>query len=144
MEQPMQAVYFVSPDRKTVTRVVEDMRQPNGIIGTPDGKRIYISDIGAKQTFVYDINDDGKLTNKTHFCAMGSDGMTIDDEGNVYLTNHGVSVFDKTGQQIDHIDNNQAWTGNICFGGTDRHTLFITASKAVYTLRTRTKGVGSQ
>jgi gluconolactonase len=75
---------------------------------------------------------------------MGSDGMTIDDEGNVYLTNRGVTVFDRGGARIDHIDVPQAWTGNVCFGGTDRRTLFITASKAVYTLRTRVHGIGSQ
>jgi gluconolactonase len=143
-QQPVQGVYYVSPDRKTVRRVIEDLRQPNGIIGTPDGRTLYVSDIGAKHTFRYDIADDGALTNKTHFCAMGSDGMTIDDEGNVYLTNKGVSVFDKDGQQIDHIDIKQPWTANVCFGGPDRHTLFITASKAVYTLRTRVGGVGSQ
>lgn len=142
-EQPMQAVYLVSPDRKTVKRVVDDLRQPNGIIGTPDGKRLYISDIGAKQTFAYDIGADGQLSNKTPFCAMGSDGMTIDDEGNIYLTNRGVTVFDKTGAKIDHIAINQSWTANICFGGADRRMLFITASKAVYGLKTRVKGVGS-
>ena len=57
---------------------------------------------------------------------------------------HGVTVFDKSGNQIDHIDINEGWTGNICFGGKDRHTLFITASTSVYTLEMAVKGVGSQ
>ena len=70
--------------------------------------------------------------------------MTIDDEGNVYLTGHGVTVFDPAGQQIEHIDINENWTGNICFGGKDRHLLFITASKGIYGIRMRVKGVGSQ
>jgi gluconolactonase len=144
MEQPVQGVYFLTADHKTLTLVVDDMRQPNGIIGTPDGKRLYVSDIGGRQTFVYDIADDGGLTNKRLFCKMGSDGMTIDDEGNVYLTGRGVTVFDSGGNRIDHIDVKESWTGNICFGGADRHTLFITASKGLYALRTRVKGVGSQ
>ncbi|HSV14130.1 MAG TPA: SMP-30/gluconolactonase/LRE family protein [Tepidisphaeraceae bacterium] len=143
MQQPSRAVIYISPDRKTVRRAAEDFKQPNGIIGTPDGRRLYVSDIDARQTFVYDIADDGQLTNKRPFCAMGSDGMTIDDQGNVYLSNKGVSVFNPSGSLIDHIDIKQPWTANVCFGGADRQTLFITASKAVYTLRTRVKGVGS-
>ena len=124
--------------------VATDLKKPNGIIGTPDGKRLYVADIGANQTFRYDLAADGSLANKQLFCSMGSDGMTIDDEENLYLTGHGVTVFDKAGHQIEHIPITQDWTGNVCFGGADRHTLFITASKAVYTIRTRTKGVGSQ
>ena len=58
--------------------------------------------------------------------------MTIDNEGNVYLTGKGVTVFDKTGKQIEQIPIAEDWTGNICFGGKDRHTLFITASKSLY------------
>ena len=60
---------------------------------------------------------------------MGSDGMTIDAEGNVYLTGKGVTVFDKTGKQIEHIAVSEPWTANVCFGGKDMQTLFITASK---------------
>ena len=120
------------------------MKQPNGIIGTPDGKTLYISDIAGHQTYIYDIQPDGSLTNKKLFCELGSDGMTIDDEGNVYLTGKGVSVFDKAGKLIQKIDIAETWTGNVCFGGRDRHTLFITASKSVYTLAMRVKGAGSQ
>ena len=90
-EQGAEAVYYLAPDRKTVTRVVDDMKQPNGIIGTPDGKTLYVSDIGGHKTYVYDIQPDGSLKNKRLFCELGSDGMTIDDEGNVYLTGKGVT-----------------------------------------------------
>jgi gluconolactonase len=67
--------------------------------------------------------------------------MTIDRKGNIYLTGKGVTVFDKNGTQIEHIDVNEPWTANITFGGKDRKTLFITASKAVYTLKMKVKGV---
>ena len=124
--------------------MVDDLKQPNGVIGTPDGKTLYVADIGAKKTYAYDIRPDGTLANKQLFCELGSDGMTIDNEGNVYLTGKGVTVFDKTGQQIEHIDVPEGWTANVCFGGADRQTLFITASKGLYAIRTRTHGVGSQ
>ncbi len=137
-------VYFLAADHKTLTRVADDLRQPNGIIGTPDGKLLYVADIGADKTYCYRIQPDGSLTDKTLFCRKGSDGMTIDDRGNIYLTGHGVFVFDSAGKQIEHIDVAEPWTGNICFGGKDRRTLFITASKNLYALRMQVKGVGSQ
>jgi gluconolactonase len=140
MEQDGQHVYFVSPDRKSLTRVAADLTQPNGIIGTPDGRTLYVADIGVRKTFRYDIQADGSLTGKALFCEMGSDGMTIDTDGNVYLTGKGVTVFDKTGRQIDHIDVPEPWTGNVTFGGKDRKLLFITASKSVYGISTRVAG----
>lgn len=143
-EIEIEGVYYLTPDRKSLTRVVSDMTRPNGIIGTPDGKMLYVSDIDGKKTWSYTINPDGSLSDKKFFCEMGSDGMTIDDAGNVYLTNHGVTAFDKTGKQVLHIDIKESWTGNICFGGKDRKLLFITASKGIYGIRTKTTGVGSQ
>jgi gluconolactonase len=137
-------VYFLAADNQTLTRVADDLTQPNGIIGTPDGKLLYVADIGADKTYRYRIQPDGSLTDKTLFCKKGSDGMTIDDQGNVYLTGHGVFVFDSAGKQLEHLEVAEPWTGNICFGGKDRHTLFITASKNIYALRMRVKGVGSQ
>lgn len=143
-EQDAEGVYFIPAGEKKLVRVVGDLTRPNGIIGTPDGKTLYVADIDGHQTFSYDIQPDGSLTNKKLFCKLGSDGMTIDDEGNVYLTGRGVTIFDKTGKQIGHIDINEPWTANVCFGGKDRHTLFITASKSVYLMQMRTKGAGSQ
>lgn len=144
MAQPGQYVYFLAPGSKTLKKVVTDLTQPNGIMGTPDGKTLYVADIGANKTYAFDIKADGTLANKRLFCELGSDGMTIDNEGNLYLTGKGVTVFDKTGKQIEQIDVNEAWTANVCFGGKDKKTLFITASKSLYGINTRTHGVGSQ
>ncbi|GMU21829.1 MAG: gluconolactonase [Phycisphaerae bacterium] len=143
-EQEVEGVYYLTPDHKTLTRVVEDMKTPNGIIGTPDGKTLYISDLGAKKTYRYDIQPDGTLKNKQLFCDLGSDGMTLDSEGNVYLTGKGVTVFDESGRRIQQIDVPEPWTANVCFGGKDRKTLFITASKGLYAVRTRVEGVNSK
>ncbi|HZZ27303.1 MAG TPA: SMP-30/gluconolactonase/LRE family protein [Pirellulales bacterium] len=143
-EQDQEATYFLSPDGKTLTRVTNDLRKPNGIIGTPDGKTLYVSDIQAGNTFAYDIQSDGSLQNKRLFCKLGSDGMTIDDQGNVYLTGRGVTVFDKNGQKIEHIDVPESWTGNVCFGGSDMRTLFITASKGLYSVKMQVAGAARQ
>ena len=144
MEQDTQGVYFLAPGHTELTRVVSDMQTPNGIIGTPDGKTLYISDLGAGKTYAYQVARDGSLSGKRLFCSLGSDGMTIDSAGDVYLTGHGVTVFDRAGTQILHVPVAEGWTGNICFGGKDRRTLFITASTSIYGLRMRVHGVGSQ
>ncbi len=143
-EQDVEGVYYLSPDRKQLVRVIDDLKQPNGIIGTPDGKTLYVADIGGRRTYAYNIQPDGTLAKKRLFCQLGSDGMTIDDEGNVYLTGKGVTVFDRSGKQIQQIAVPEPWTANVCFGGQDGHTLFITASKGLYGLRMRVKAAGSQ
>jgi gluconolactonase len=143
MQQDGQHVYFLAADHKNLKRVAADLKQPNGIIGTLDGKTLYVADIGAGKTYAYDVQPDGLLTNKRLFCELGSDGMTLDNEGNVYLTGRGVTVFDKSGKQIEHIDVPESWTANITFGGKDRHLLFITASKSVYGLKMRVSGARS-
>jgi gluconolactonase len=139
-----ECVYFLAPAYKTLTRVIDDLKQPNGIIGTPDGKLLFVADIGGGKTYRYRIQPDGSLKEKTLFCDMGSDGMTIDSEGNIYLTGKGVSVFDPSGKKIEHIEVAEDWTANVCFGGKDRQMLFITASKSLYGLRMKVSGVDSQ
>ncbi|MDH7503398.1 MAG: SMP-30/gluconolactonase/LRE family protein [Verrucomicrobiota bacterium] len=140
MPQDGQHVYFLSADRSKFVRVVDSLKQPNGIIGTPDGKTLYVADIGAGKTYKFDIQPDGTLANKTLFCELGSDGMTIDADGNLYLTGRGVIVFNKDGVKIEQIEVPERWTANVCFGGRDKRTLFITASEGLYAVRLRVKG----
>jgi gluconolactonase len=142
-EQDVQGVYYVAPDGK-VTRVEGDLKQPNGLVGTPDAKTLYVADIGARRTYAYDIQEDGSLKNRRLFCEQGSDGMTLDEAGNVYLTGRGVTVFDKAGKKIDQIDVPEPWTANVCFGGKDMKTLFVTASQGLYAVPMRVKGAARQ
>ncbi|MDR8392576.1 SMP-30/gluconolactonase/LRE family protein [Aliifodinibius sp. S!AR15-10] len=134
-------VYYLTPDREEIKIVADNLVKPNGIIGTPDGKTLYVADIGDKKTYSYSINSsDAQLSNRKLFTDIGSDGMTIDNQGNVYLTGNGVTVFDKNGKQIEHIPVPQGWTANVTFGGVNRQMLFITASTAVYTLDMKVQG----
>src|SRR6185312_5851414 len=135
-----QKVYFLKKINDPVV-VIDDLQKPNGIIGTPDGKYLYVADIEGNKTFKYTIEKDGNLKDKTLFTAQGSDGMTIDHQGNIYLTGNGVTVYNSEGKQIEHIDIPADWTGNITFGGKDRNVLFITASQKVYTLQMKVRGV---
>ena len=141
-EQEAKRVYYLAPQQEGIRVIANEFVQPNGIIGTPDGKTLYIADIGGKKTYAYTINKDGNLSNKRLFAEMGSDGMTLDEQGNVYLTGDGVTVFNAQGEKILHIPIDQKWTANVSFGGKDHNKLFITAMNSVYTLDMKVSGIG--
>ncbi|MNR09215.1 Gluconolactonase precursor [compost metagenome] len=136
-----ECVYYLSPDKTKITNVVSDLIKPNGIIGTSNGKILYVADIEANKTYSYKINNDGSLDEKTLFTESGSDGITIDEAGNIYLTGKGVTIFNPKGEKIAHIAVKEPWTANVCFGGKKFKTLFITAGKSVYTLEMNIKGM---
>jgi len=138
-ELAAERVYHLAPDG-TLNVADGGLEKPNGIIGSPDGRTLYVADIGAGKTWVYDIEPTGGLANKRLFVAMGSDGMTLDAAGNLYLTGDGVMVFDSGGERIAHIRVDEAWTANVTFGGPRRDILFITAMDSVYTLQMAVRG----
>jgi len=140
-EQDGEHVYYLAPGTSKLIRVVSDLEKPNGIVGTPDGKYVYIADIKGNKTWRYLIGKDGTLSDKKLFAELGSDGMTIDNKGNIYLTGKGVTVFNPDGDVIEKIPVDESWTANVCFGGRDRRLLFITASKSVYGLKMKVRGV---
>lgn len=138
--QDGQHVYRLAPDGKQIARVASDLVQPNGIIGTPEGNRLFVADIKDKKTYRYDIGPDGALGNKTLLCELGSDGITLDEEGNLYLTGKGVFVIAPDGKEVAHIDVPEKWCANVAFGGPDHKTLFITATTGLYAVNMRVKG----
>jgi gluconolactonase len=140
MEQDGEHVYYLSPDRKKLTRVISDMVRPNGVIGTPDGKTLYVADHGGNKTFVYKVNEDGTLGDKKLFAPEGSDGMTMDSDGNVYLTTRVVAVYNKDGKRVEEIEVPEP-PANVTFGGIDNQTLFITARTSLYAVRMQVKGL---
>ncbi len=140
MPQEKQMLFFLPDGSKNAVPVDTDLQQPNGIVGTADGKTLFVADIRARKTWKYEINSDGTLANKTLFCEMGSDGMTIDSDGNLYLTGNGVTVFDKNGRQIGNIAVPEKWTANVCFGGKDLKDLYITASTGLYRIKLKIRG----
>ena len=134
-------LYFLPPGKKDLILADSTTTKPNGITGTADGKYLYVADMGVGKTYRYNILPDGTLNNKTLFANEASDGMTIDEKGNIYLTGKGVSIYNNAGEKVEHIDVPENWTANICFGGKNKNILFITASKSVYTIEMQVKGV---
>lgn len=147
-------VYHLSPDRTTLTRVAgmeQDQSdiagnqriQPNGIVGSPDGTILYVGYIFPREIWAYDVNQDGTLSNPRKFADSHSDGMTIDAQGNVYVTTReeGVTAFSPSGERIFNAPSGRFWTGNVAFAGPNRKTLFITAADAILTLDMHVRGL---
>ena len=142
LPQDGEHVYYITGDGKKVVRVIDDMIRPNGVTGDEDGSILYVADQGEGKTYRYNILEDGTLTGKQLFADEGSDGMTIDSKGNIYLTNSAVKVYNPAGRLIETIEVPESPT-NVSFGGKDGKTLYITARTSVYKLEMRVEKVFS-
>lgn len=135
-----QSIYMVSKGSKTIKLAADSLNQPNGIVGSPDGKYLYIADAGAGKIYRYNISMDGRLTSRKLLINRGSDGMTLDNKGNIYLTGNGVTIFTSEGEKIAQIKVPEG-TSNVCFGGKNKNVLFITAKTSLYSIPMLVKGV---
>ena len=116
------------------------MIYPNGLITTPDGKILYLADSGAQEVYSYSIGSEGALSNPRLIAAVACDGMALDERGNIYLTGReGVIVYNSKGERIALIKVPET-PANVCFGGADRKTLFITAETSLYLLEMNVRG----
>ncbi|MDF2190407.1 SMP-30/gluconolactonase/LRE family protein [Paraflavitalea sp. CAU 1676] len=134
-------VYYLAAGTRTPVVVADSFARPNGIVGSKDGKIMYVADIGAGKIYKYTVEKDARLTNRTLFASQTADGITLDNQGNLYAAGNGVTVYNPKGEKIQHIPIPEKWTANLCFGGPKRDVLFITASTAVYTLQMQVKGI---
>jgi len=139
LEQDGFHVYYLPPDRKRLVRVLDNLVKPNGVVGTADGKLLYVADAGDGKTYVYRIQPDGSLADRKLAAPVGADGMTLDEKGNLYLARNVVHVFSPDGTSIATIEVPEA-PSNVCFGGKDRRTLFITARKGLYSVPMNVRG----
>ncbi|MDT3401509.1 SMP-30/gluconolactonase/LRE family protein [Mucilaginibacter terrae] len=134
-------VYYLAKGKTQAIVVCDKLQKPNGIAGTIDGKLLYVADIKANKTYKFNIEQDASLSNQHLFTEKGSDGITLDEKGNVYLTGgNGITIYDPEGEKIGVVAIPEPWTANVCFGGKDKNLLFITASKAVYIMQMKVKG----
>ncbi|PSL43088.1 gluconolactonase [Chitinophaga niastensis] len=135
-----QKVYYLAPGAKKPVVAAADIQKPNGIIGTRNGKLVYVADIGAGKIYKYTVNKDGSLGHQQLFAEKFTDGFALDNQGNLYLCGNGITVINKAGKEIGHIDIPESWTANACFGGRNNDILFITAMQGIYTLKMKVKG----
>jgi sugar lactone lactonase YvrE len=148
-----QGIYILRTDG-SITRVNNTLTQPNGIITSLDETKLYVAESSSsvnanKRWWVFPINSDGTLgtgtvffkpTDLTSMRYTDPDGMTIDERGNLYFTGlGGLWIVSPTGQELKRIWITQQ-PSNICFGGADRKTLYITCQDKVYTLAMVVRG----
>jgi gluconolactonase len=139
LEQDGFHVYHLPAAGGGLRRVIHDLVKPNGIIGSRDGKRLYVADAGGGKTYVYTIRPDGGVGDRRLAAPEGSDGMTLDEHGNLYLTKGAVKVYRPDAKLIGAIQIPEG-PANVTFGGKDGRTLFITARTGLYSLRMKVKG----
>ena len=162
---PGGTVHRIDKDGK-VTRILAapDVQRPNGITISPDDKTLYLVEAnqaagGARLLRAYDLRPDGSVTSMRVFInfspGRSSDGITIDSAGNVYAaaglnatrgtsetldTKPGIHVFSPGGEKLEYYPIPEDTVTNVCFGGPDWKTVYVTAGKTLFTFRVETAG----
>jgi gluconolactonase len=137
------AIYYARPDGTSIVAAVDSFPAPNGVGLSPDGSRLYVSSTGAGRLWYWEVDSPGVLRGGDTFFAPGNanflwspasyallDSLAVDAEGNVCQANilAGVSVITPVGELLEHLPIDDPFTTNICFGGPDRRTAFITGA----------------
>jgi len=159
-----QGIYYLPPGG-TVTRIIDEVPRPNGVVLSPDEKTLYVHNKDGVYMLAFDVAADGKISNRRNFARYksvrvpghkdpawdednGADGMAVDSEGRVYAaTNSGIEVFSPKGELIGVLpvqwgaeSDNIRHPQNLAFGGPDRKTLYMVGAGTVYKVRTLSQG----
>ncbi|MFP6584497.1 MAG: SMP-30/gluconolactonase/LRE family protein [Candidatus Hydrogenedentota bacterium] len=136
-------VYRIDPETGALSELSTTARYPNGIGFSPDEKTLYVADFMGGLIRQYDVAADGSVSGERVFCDVKNpDGFALDEQGNLWTADrNGVAVFNRSGEQVEAFEL-PAKPTNCCFGGEDGKTLFVTARSAVYSIRTKVKGLG--
>lgn len=143
--QDKMAVYYVAADRK-VTRLIDDLPRPNGVILSPDEKTLYVLPSGTADVMAYPIESPGRPGKGRVLCqlqqaqgghARGGDGLTLDTKGNLYCTQpalKAIQVISPEGKTLGLISFPES-PANCTFGGADFKTLYVTARTTLYSVK---------
>lgn len=142
LPQGVTAVYYAAADGK-VTRLIDDLKAPNGVILSPDEQTLYVIPSMQAEMMAYPVLSPGKLGKGRVFCTLrqpagasgkGGDGLTVDVQGNLYITSAlGLQVYSPAGKLLGIIKLPEQ-PANCTFGGADRKTLYVTARTSLYTV----------
>ncbi|UAY57146.1 SMP-30/gluconolactonase/LRE family protein [Arachidicoccus terrestris] len=140
-QQDKPCVYYLPKNATKAIRVSDLLVKPNGIVGSADGRHLFVADIEGKKIYRFDIGNGGRLSNPFVILHHVADGITIDQKGHLYLSGNGVTVINAQGRIIKYIPVDEPWVSNLCFGGKNHNILFITASTHLYKISTNQNGV---
>lgn len=137
-------VFRLDPATRSLTVVARDFDMPNGLCFSPDGRKLYIADSGKPRHIrVFDVNADGTLGGGAVFCRIDKgvpDGIRCDADGRVWSSaGDGVHIYAPDGSLAGKIPVPES-PANLCFGGDDGRTLFITARTSLYAIRVAVAG----
>ncbi|HQZ27141.1 MAG TPA: DUF1080 domain-containing protein [Verrucomicrobiales bacterium] len=136
-EIEIEAVYYLDKAGK-LSQVASDLVKPNGLILSSDGSHLYIADPGVEKIYRYEVESAGKISNKMEFAPVGSDGMTLDKAGNIYVTWKGdVIAYSTEGQEVLRLTPPEA-PANCLLAG---RTLYVTARTGFYAIDLEVEGI---
>lgn len=143
-EQDGNYVFRFDPQTKTTTVVAREFDMPNGLCFSPDEKKLYVADSGKPRHLrVFDVQPDGTLRGGAVFGQIDTgvpDGIRCDAEGRIYSSaGDGIHIFTPDGKLIGKILVPET-PANLCFGGADGQTLFITARTSLYSIPLLARG----
>lgn len=134
----------ISPDGASVTNLDLGWKSPNGIVGSADGRTLIVADPGAQKCWRYRIGADGSLSAPQLAAPKGSDGLALDEHGNLYITvKEGLAVYSPEGGEVTQIAVPES-PANMKFGGEDGRTLFVCARTGLYAVAMNVRGDGFQ
>lgn len=146
LEQDGEHLYYLLPERdgasttvRQIIRVDDDLVRPNGVIGTPDGRILYVADEGDHRIYRYRIEPGGGLADRALFAEHHAIGLTLDEHGNLYAALGPVTVFAPDGRRLGEIAFPEQAV-NLTFGGPDRDRLMVTAMTSLYALEMQVRG----
>jgi gluconolactonase len=143
MAQDKMGVYYIAADGR-VTRIIDDLPRPNGVILSPDERTLYVLPSGSPDVMAYPVEAPGQIGTGRVLCKLaqakegkprGGDGLTVDAKGNLYLTQPALSalqVVTPEGKTLGLIRFPES-PANVTFGGKDMKTLYVTARTSLYT-----------
>lgn len=148
LPQGKAAVYYVNA-QGDVTRLIDNLPNPNGVRLSPDEKTLYVIPSGQADMMSYPVEAPGKIGAGKVYCTLeqpkgkkggGGDGLAVDSNGNLYITSAlGLQVFDPAGKMLGVIGFPEQ-PSNATFGGPDLKTLYVTARKSIYTAQMEVRG----
>jgi gluconolactonase len=137
MQMEIEGLYYINRGGK-LSRVADDLKQPNGLTLSPDRKTLYVADLGDRKIIAYDVTGAGQIANKRTFANVSSDGMTIDANGNIYCTYQGsVIAIAPDGKEIGRLKPPEAPANCLLVG----NTLYITARTGFYSVKINAVGL---